>query len=423
MSAESLDSTEATPVDEKALDPKAEFHTKWWGFEVHLNQPAIDLVQGFRDVIEEIVSPFLPTPLSEIVSAACLLQREWIKAVSKGHGCKLVSPWFSPTMLIPVPLNAPTSDTNLWWTVFEPDKGWSTDEVFPAHGSAGHPALAVFKDKLYCVHRGYGGNDADLWWTVHTPDRGWSPDNKFPAHGSASGPALAVFQDKLYCAHRGNTDANLWITSFNGTSWSADRQIPSTGSSTGPALAVFDGKLYMVFKGNSDTNIWWTSTSNGTNWTSPQAIPNHGTGANPALAVFNGKLYCVTRGTTDADLWWTTFNGSTWTTPRKFPAHGSREGVGLAVFKGKLYCVHRGNTDQSLWWTAFDGNNWSADTRLPAHTSGASPAMAVYRDQNGTRDQLMCVHRGFGERFVSQDGEVLTAEAPGDHSQDPAPQR
>ncbi len=33
--------------------------------------------------------------------------------------------------------------------------------MFPAHGSATNPALAVYNGKLYYVHRGWGGGDAD----------------------------------------------------------------------------------------------------------------------------------------------------------------------------------------------------------------------------------------------------------------------
>ncbi len=37
---------------------------------------------------------------------------------------------FSPTMLIPIGLG-PTDDPHLWWTVFEPSKGWNEETRFP----------------------------------------------------------------------------------------------------------------------------------------------------------------------------------------------------------------------------------------------------------------------------------------------------
>ncbi|MFG2519889.1 hypothetical protein [Streptomyces sp. NPDC048527] len=35
-----------------------------------------------------------------------------------------------------------------------------------------------------------------------------------------------------------------------------------------------------------------------------------------------------------------------------------------------------------------------------------------HRDPAGTRDQLLCVHRGHAQRFVTAAGEVLTEEDP-----------
>ncbi|WP_437756258.1 hypothetical protein [Sorangium sp. So ce1389] len=110
-----------------------------------------------------------------------------IKAVSGGYGCKLVSPWISPTMLIPISL-APKDDTSLWWTTFGPEDAWSEDKRFLQHYSAENPALAEFQGKLYCVHRGNG--DSSLWWATFDPDQGWGEDHRFPNHASASGPAL-----------------------------------------------------------------------------------------------------------------------------------------------------------------------------------------------------------------------------------------
>ncbi|MRH93630.1 hypothetical protein GFY24_40635 [Nocardia sp. SYP-A9097] len=139
--------------------------------------------------------------------------------------------------------------------------------------------------------------------------------------------------------------------------------------------------------------------------------PQVATDANPALAVFQGKLYCVHKGNgSDKSLWWTTFDGNRWTADRKFPNHGTSAGPALAVFKNKLYCVHRGNYDQSLWWTCFDGNNWTPDRELSRHASNAGPALIVYRDKNSDREQLLCVHRGFGNRSATDGHAAGTPE-------------
>ncbi|MGW0315147.1 hypothetical protein [Streptomyces flavidovirens] len=76
------------------------------------------------------------------------------------------------------------------------------------------------------------------------------------------------------------------------------------------------------------------------------------------------------------------------------PNHASAEGPALAAFNVHLYCVHRGGSDGKLWWTRYNGSTWGTDTSLPNRFSAQGPAIVVYRDKNGTRDQLMCVHRG-----------------------------
>lgn len=75
-------------------------------------------------------------------------------------------------------------------------------------------------------------------------------------------------------------------------------------------------------------------------------------------------------------------------------------------------CVHRDPARQQLWWSAFDGTGWSTDTEIPGHSSKYGAALAVYRDRTGTRDQLLSIHRGHAQRFVTATGEVLIDEDP-----------
>ncbi|MGW7250388.1 hypothetical protein [Streptomyces decoyicus] len=54
--------------------------------------------------------------------------------------------------------------------------------------------------------------------------------------------------------------------------------------------------------------------------------------------------------------------------------------------------------------------NWTADARFPGHLSGAGPAAVVYRDpENGTKDQLLVVHRGWGKRAAGSDSAEVEA--------------
>ncbi|WP_329312253.1 CocE/NonD family hydrolase [Streptomyces sp. NBC_01278] len=114
----------------------------------------------------------------------------------------------------------------------------------------------------------------------------------------------------------------------------------------------------------------------------------------------------------DGAIHWSRLRGTTWTSEGALPGHRTRSNIGLAVFDGKLMCVHRDPARQQLWWSAFDGAGWSTDTAMPGHSSKYGPALAVHRDRTGTRDQLLCVHRGHAQRFVTETGELLTDEDP-----------
>ncbi|MEV0151651.1 MULTISPECIES: hypothetical protein [unclassified Nonomuraea] len=371
---------------------------KWWGFEIHLNAEAAELAAEITELIGKIVSkvPKLK-PIAPLIKAVVKLRAKWIREVGKTYGCKLVSPWIAPGMLIPISLRS-KDDPGLWWTVLGTAGGWSEDQRFAAHYTAANPALAEFQGKLVCMHR--GNSDSRLWWTIFDPDTGWSEDRQLPNHATASGPALAVFKNELYCVHRGDRDNDLWWTkSSDGINWTADRKFPNHRSGSGPALAVFQNKLYCVHRGNTgsggDNYLWWTSTSDGVNWSADQRFPGHLTDSNPALAVYQNRLYCVHRGNGSSSMWWTsTGDGRNWTPDAQIPNAATREGPALAVFNNLLHCVHRGGADTSLWGIAFDGRNWTRDIKFPGHHSTQGPALITYRDKNGTEDQLLCVHRG-----------------------------
>ncbi|WP_429425725.1 hypothetical protein [Nocardia sp. GAS34] len=379
----------------------AEVHavTKWWGFEIHLNAEAAQIAAQITEQVGKILSniPKLK-PFSPLIKAFCKLKAAWIKAVGKDYGCKLVSPWIAPGMLIPIAL-APKDDTSLWWTVFTDGNKWNEDQKFTDHYSKSNPALAVYKGRLYCAHRG-NTNDASLWWTMYEttqadaaePKSGWTPDTKFPAHYSSAGPALATFGDYLYCVHRGNgSDTELWWSRFNGTSWSTDTRM-SGRTSDGPALAVFNNKLWCVYKGYNNNRLY-SRTFDGTRWSGESEMAPQ-TDSNPALAVYKNHLYVVFKGKGTTMLWFTRNNGNGWESDRALGAHASQEGPGLAVFGDHLYCVHRGGSTARLWWTRYNGSSWSADTQFPGHYSEQGPALVTFRDPNGTEDQLLCVHRG-----------------------------
>ncbi|WP_051715931.1 hypothetical protein [Streptomyces bikiniensis] len=379
--------------------------THWWGFDLHLDHEAVKYYIKGRELLGEVLKPFLPEGIKEVVEVAVMAQTKWIEAVAGDNGVKLSSPWVSPAMLIPTREDAPVQDVKLWWTTYawDSDKSawhWNKDQAFPGHESWDAPALAEYHGKLYAVHR--GANDDSLWWAVYDPDKGWGEDNRFPGHHSAGGPALAVFQDKLYCVHRGAGDDQLWYTVFDGSSWSSDTKMPGF-SRTGPALAVYRDRLYCVHRGAGDPQLWWM-TFDGSSWSDDHKFPDwQATASEPGLAVYRDRLYCVHQGAdTNTTLWWTRFDGSSWTKDEEIVTssgkHRTSTGAALEVFQDKLYCAHRGaHTDTNMYWLTFDGSTWSPDQKFPSHQTASDPALIAYRDKHAPsdrKDQLLCVHRG-----------------------------
>ncbi|MEU9623873.1 hypothetical protein [Streptomyces sp. NPDC048155] len=220
------------------------------------------------------------------------LRAEWVKSVSNGNPCQLVSPWIVPGALIPVRKRGP-KDINMWWTVFEPSPGWSQDEKFSDHQSASNPALAAFNGGLVCAHR--GGKDDELWYTVYNPESGWSADTKFGGGmRSGDGPALAVYDGKLHLVHRAKhgNDYNMWHATYTtATGWGSDNKFRENNSLEGPALAVYGGELYCIHRGwgGNDQSLWWTKLRTGQAWTGSQRLPNHLSSAGPAAVVFRDK--------------------------------------------------------------------------------------------------------------------------------------
>ncbi|MFF1690963.1 MULTISPECIES: hypothetical protein [unclassified Streptomyces] len=393
-----------------------------WGFALRLDQRAADrladldsagLVSGFRHLVAEVLAGSLPADVAGAVDAALTGRAEQIRSAARGAGCELLSPWCAPTLLAPMALDAPPRETGLWFSVFAPGAAWGTDAQFTAHYASETPALAVFRDDLYCVHQGRGDNP-HLWWAVHHADGSWSEDRSFPAHHTLGSPALAVFRDRLYCAHRGGSgDWRIALTSCDSDSgtWTPDRPVPHAESVYGPALAVFRDALHLAYA-DAAQRIMVTTSVDGRGWTAPEPVPGCATTRSPALAVYDGALHLLHGNPKDGAIHWSRLRDTGWTSEGALPGHRTRSNIGLAVFDGKLMCVHRDPARQQLWWSTFDGAGWSADVEMPGHSSKYGPALAVYRDPAGTRDQLLCVHRGHAQRFVTAAGEVLTDEDP-----------
>lgn len=361
----------------------------WWGYVLHLNEDATQLLADIDEFAGKLAGapPGELKPIGDLIKYYLMIRNDIIKSEDRGQGVKLVSPWTMPTLLAPLPEHQHFDDSQLRWTAHDPIQGsWVDEQKLNKVYSEGGPALAAFQDKLYCIARG-AGNDTHLWWM--TFDGQWSDYNELYYSYSDDDPSLAVHNEELYCAFKG-TDNMLWWMKWQGGGWTQNQRVDTAFTLSGPGLVSFHGNLYCVTRG-SDDSLWWM-TSDGYYWSQNQRIQGAYTAAAPALAVYNDKLYCVSTGR-DSSLWWTAHDGYSWTPHRQIFHTFAYDGPSLAVFDGRLYCAVRG-TNENFWWNYFDGWNWSVHTQVEGVRSARRPGLVVYRHPAGTRDQILCVHRG-----------------------------
>jgi hypothetical protein len=83
-------------------------------------------------------------------------------------------------------------------------------------------------------------------------------DRKITQNGhikTSQSPALAVHNGLLYLAYRSGSSADIWYTTFDGTSWKdPDVKITRDGhvkTGRGPALASVGSYLVMVYRDDS----------------------------------------------------------------------------------------------------------------------------------------------------------------------------
>ena len=338
-------------------------------------------------------------------------------------------------------------DQNLWFTVWDGNK-WGEDAEFNECMTRNAPALAQHGEFLYCVHRGCN-NDSQLWWTAYSTDNGWSDDTVFNTkvgsnnHRTDSNPSLVHFMKTLYCFHRGiEGDHALYYCTFDAEHfrWNDDVKIKKEDfffSETGCAVAVYKDELHLVYQ-IAQSNDLKHICFNGKVWNIIfDKIPKCETNDTPALVAYKDKLLMVHRGNNDDFLWYNNYDGQTWSGDLKIMNGNSdacsKYGPGLAVFNDKVFMVHRGtdradylllhpyvSQDKNLWYSIYDGSGWTKDTMADANNgiwTGAPPALACYSDPQCTYDnyvdpnvledgtvlpttyqpRLICVHRGWGK--------------------------
>jgi hypothetical protein len=169
------------------------------------------------------------------------------------------------------------------------------------NGTTGIPAVAVYDNKIYCVHEGAGQSGRLYYFTYDGAVEQWTDDQEIPTPVVAGSDrhdypsvALAAYQGGLYCVYEGGATrggGQLWFNFGLGGIWSrgyrvADSNGNGFGTSNGPGLAVIDDKLTCWHEGAFQDGQLWVTNFDGSQW-SPDHKVNVSTSGPPGLAVAN----------------------------------------------------------------------------------------------------------------------------------------
>lgn len=413
-----------------------------WGFIIHLKQDAVNRLNDMLDILEhELEHGIRPGKFRTAVCEAIKLKQYRLQAVTLrtgNHGCKLVSPWPIPFALT-VMKEKNKSDEHLYFSVFNPDDNtWSEEADFSGDGeddendvqSASGPALAEFDGKLFCVHRGKGG-DTNLYWETYTTDTGWSHPQGI-GHQTNVSPALVVFNNKLCCFYRkDNGNGQICFCSFNSSSNSWSTEICNLDSPLNtdhaPAVVAVGEKLYVGHRGAGDKLMYISASYDLSTWTHWKQMNGNQTSDSFNLVSYTDlRLHTFFKDRDDNHLWYssgTSEESSSWAKGARLTnTIGSWQGPALCFFEtpgvpgGHVYMIHRSkDTAGKLYWSRysnFDNNALNAtplhfsDNADEQHCTADNPALAVYHDPQGADPdegyvdpanagpRLICVYRG-----------------------------
>jgi len=262
------------------------------------------------------------------------------------------------------------------------------------------------------VHRGVGGDDGLYYtcavWNSYSMPLQWCP-RKAMSRSTNAGPALALFKNKIWCVYV-TTDGYLRCTTWpqNGTAWSADTAVKDSSGNNArannrtPALVTDGTTLYLIHVGLGTNQIYSCTTTDGATWVINTKVSNCSTEAGVGGVVFNGTPYIVFPSDIDTDNLYTSayYNGS-WissSSPSTDNQPKSCSTPALQVFNGTLYMAHRGESNNESIWTCTLKGGGPGGSLLLASTdtegqnrSADGPALVAT-----SWGRLWCLHRSNG---------------------------
>jgi hypothetical protein len=330
---------------------------------------------------------------------------------------------------------APGSPAEAAIALVGPSAQWSADQNIPGCDATPSPALAEFNGLLHCVYQGQK-NCGEMWWTSFD-GLNWKPDQRIPdtnnPYGISDSPALAVFGNSLYCIHKAKEKVDpfrssgfeLYCCIYNGSTWGEDKPITDGNgkpilSANPVSLAVHNGLLYCLIThvlplipGEPDFVEFLYTTFDGTKWTEPLKIPNIEEALEQgALASYNGTLFCLyaaqdfaSTGSTIKSVLHETSLGSDeqWLEPRLIPNNTSPYLTGsaptVAVYNNILWCAFgsRGSGEIDL---SMSDSGWVS---IAAGTVPAGPVQPVSTMMRCFEGQRL-VQKPSGAIYIVLDG-------------------
>jgi hypothetical protein len=286
------------------------------------------------------------------------------------------------------------ADTNEFYTAsMHADGAWSggtkiKDQVGRVNAASNsNPGFAMLNNWLFLVYKGTADNDLYLTWHDETRWRGnikistmlGSIDPK-----SNYSPNLALFKNALYMVYKGWNSNALFMAWFDGTTWHGNEPIFINGvnpqSNFNPGICAYKGRLHLVYKG-WDRDVLRSASFDGQAWYGNVPISVDGVNPRstycPRICVFNNALYAVYKGWDSNALHAAWFDGTNWHGNQRISIGGvnpeSNYNPAVSVFMNRLYLVYKGVDDNSLLSASFDGTTWSGNTLIRDQPGGIDP--------------------------------------------------
>jgi hypothetical protein len=256
-------------------------------------------------------------------------------------------------------------------------KIWPKENIIPGNTlTTIPPAVCIYKNRLYVFHGGWRWPDQGIYYRYMDQNGNWWPQAgsvKVEGSSTAYRPALTVFNNRLYLVHKRPGKDGIYYRYVNRSvrnpsgdgsellAWTSmairETKIPGkTKTATGPAVCAFKGKLYIFHRGKDSSDIYYRCMGpDGSLWPrdGDTKVAKSQTSNAPALAVLKDRLFMVhkekgTRTTVYcriADCRAGAYR-LVWSEPEKIRGITFTDHIpGVCVFKDQFHMFHKGRKD------------------------------------------------------------------------------